>query len=381
VVTNKHVIRDGVFFQVKHGKRVWPAQVSHLHPRHDMCQLQVEQLDAPSVSLKDSSCIIVGERVYAIGAPKGFDLTISEGLVSGLRKRGGTTVVQTTAPISSGSSGGGLFDEEGELVGITTFSIVDGQSLNFALLANLILTLEEHPFTGGAGCTDVASEPEQPELEDLAAQKMDERKYGEAVKLWRQALALRPANKNSWFRIGVAYSMVGLHEDAIEAYHQAVRLDPQFGDAWQQLGAGYTVYTKEFDKGIEALNEAIRLQPDNVRAWILLGDAYREKELREDALAAYTEAIRINPEHHHAWYRLGVFHVFADPYSNDGISAMRQAVRLEPDEPDYWYWLALAYRSHRNLGDAQKEAQALNRLEDLDPKLAREYKRDFKDLE
>ena len=67
-----------------------------------------------------------------------FDLenTLGEGIVSGLRKRRDVDLVQTTAPISPGSSGGGLFDASGNLIGITTFLLRDGQNLNFAIAAD-----------------------------------------------------------------------------------------------------------------------------------------------------------------------------------------------------------------------------------------------------
>ena len=101
----------------------------------------------------DSDLVTVGQAVYAIGSPKGFELTLSEGIVSGLREIGdGFHVVQTSAAISAGSSGGGLFDSAGRLIGVTSFKIRDGENLNFALPANYIqgmtsstlsITLEE----------------------------------------------------------------------------------------------------------------------------------------------------------------------------------------------------------------------------------------------
>jgi S1-C subfamily serine protease len=84
----------------------------------------------------------VGERVFAIGAPEGLDLTLSEGIISRLEvwKPEGVPdaesmveQIQTTAAISPGSSGGGLFDQAGRLIGITTSSIRGAQNLNFAI--------------------------------------------------------------------------------------------------------------------------------------------------------------------------------------------------------------------------------------------------------
>jgi hypothetical protein len=71
----------------------------------------------------------------APGAPQGFELSIAEGIVSSKRTIDGERFVQTSAPISKGSSGGGLFDAQGNLLGITTKIRKDAQNLNFAIAA------------------------------------------------------------------------------------------------------------------------------------------------------------------------------------------------------------------------------------------------------
>lgn len=73
--------------------------------------------------------------------PRGLELSVSDGLVSSVRPYGAFPLIQTNAPISKGSSGGGLFDTDGRLVGITTSSAIDGQNINFALVADLITQL------------------------------------------------------------------------------------------------------------------------------------------------------------------------------------------------------------------------------------------------
>jgi hypothetical protein len=92
----------------------------------------------------------IGQRVYAIGAPQGLELTISEGIVSSLREVPGGSVIQTTAPISPGSSGGGLFDLSGRLVGIMTFQHRYGQNLNFALPADWIAGMQTRRASASA---------------------------------------------------------------------------------------------------------------------------------------------------------------------------------------------------------------------------------------
>lgn len=77
--------------------------------------------------------------MFSIGARQGFELSLGEGIVSSKRSKDGVRLLQTSAPISKGASGGGLFDAQGNLVGITTFMIRDAQNLNFAI------AVEEYP--------------------------------------------------------------------------------------------------------------------------------------------------------------------------------------------------------------------------------------------
>src|SRR5262249_5962675 len=147
IVTNHHVIAGAAGIQVRQGGRSWPATVEAIEPKHDLAILKVKDLDLPRVSLRPSTALVVGERVYAVGAPRGLELTLSDGLVSALRRDkpgkgakiakgaddddASPALIQTTAPVSPGSSGGGLFDAQGRLVGIITFG-AGGQNLNFA---------------------------------------------------------------------------------------------------------------------------------------------------------------------------------------------------------------------------------------------------------
>jgi Trypsin-like peptidase domain len=77
----------------------------------------------------------VGERVYAIGNPRGLEQSISEGIVSGLRDEDGTLWIQHSAPIFPGSSGGALISSRGELLGINSWFVKESQGLNFAVPA------------------------------------------------------------------------------------------------------------------------------------------------------------------------------------------------------------------------------------------------------
>lgn len=132
LVTNCHVIARGTNFRVGHKQQHWPARLVAHDTDRDLCALGVEGLDVTPARVGDTGALRVGQRVYAIGTPEGFELTFSEGLISGLRQARFGQYIQTTAPLSDGSSGGGLFDSHGRLIGITSFVFSHGQNLNFA---------------------------------------------------------------------------------------------------------------------------------------------------------------------------------------------------------------------------------------------------------
>ena len=132
LVTNCHVIARGKVFQVGHMQKRSPGRLMAYDADQDLCVLNVQRLDVTPARIGDAKTVRVGQRVYAIGTPEGFELTLSEGLISGLREAAGGRYIQTTAPMSEGSSGGGLFDSEGRLIGITAFVFSAGQNLNFA---------------------------------------------------------------------------------------------------------------------------------------------------------------------------------------------------------------------------------------------------------
>ena len=154
VATNCHVVDDGtaiIVFKANNRRaqkdEVFRAQIHRAHKARDLCLLEVAGLWGVAANLRRTDSLTVGESVYAIGAPQGLDYSLSAGVISQLRKEEGESIprIQTDAAISPGSSGGGLFDAQGNLVGITT-SIHAGdkvQGINFAIPADWILQAEQ----------------------------------------------------------------------------------------------------------------------------------------------------------------------------------------------------------------------------------------------
>ena len=149
VITNCHVALKGPIVEVRAGKDSFPATVALADETYDLCQLSVAGgFSAPAVEVGNMQYVRTGQKVFAIGAPQGLDLTISEGIVSSIRETSLGKILQTTAAISPGSSGGGLFNLSGQLIGITTFQHRSGQNLNFAVPADWIADMAPR---GGSG--------------------------------------------------------------------------------------------------------------------------------------------------------------------------------------------------------------------------------------
>jgi S1-C subfamily serine protease len=158
LITNCHVTQGSTEIEVRIGGQVHSARVDTADEEFDLCRLNVSGMTAPSVAIADVAAVRPGQKVLALGAPKGLELTISEGIVSALREVPDGTLIQTTAPISPGSSGGGLFNSAGELVGIITLTSRYGQNLNFAVPADWIGRMRDRPAsaTGEGGAAGYA---------------------------------------------------------------------------------------------------------------------------------------------------------------------------------------------------------------------------------
>ena len=147
IATNYHVIKGAYSAKVKtyDGKTYDVSKVFAYDSTQDMALIKINATGLQPVSLGDSDKIGTGDKIYTIGNPLGLNDTMSDGLISSKsRIVNGATYIQISAPLSSGSSGGVLVNEQAEVIGITSAGMTDGQNLNFAIPINLLkLTLTQ----------------------------------------------------------------------------------------------------------------------------------------------------------------------------------------------------------------------------------------------
>ena len=145
VVTNYHVVRGAKSLAIRApsggGSQQRVDFLLGYSVEHDVAALQISGGSLPALSTETSEKVKVGDHVVAIGAPLGLESTVSEGIVSAVREAAGGDIIQTTASISPGSSGGPLLNHYGKVVGVTTAMMLNGQNLNFVIPSRYITEL------------------------------------------------------------------------------------------------------------------------------------------------------------------------------------------------------------------------------------------------
>lgn len=144
IATNYHVI-DGaskiVYKHIGSNQFYEIEKISSYSINLDLAILVTKRKGKP-LNIGKVENISIGEKIIAIGNPRGLEGSVSEGIVSAIRGKTENKFFQITAPISPGSSGGPLFNVEGNVIGITTATLQDSQNLNFAMPAELLITLK-----------------------------------------------------------------------------------------------------------------------------------------------------------------------------------------------------------------------------------------------
>jgi tetratricopeptide (TPR) repeat protein len=154
--TNYHVVDgiDSIIVKTSDGT-YYDAELLLIDEKNDMAILRIKNANGtkfPTIKFANSDALKVGQEVFAIGSPLGYEYTISQGIIAGIRdnekvsfsdpitympiEKSFEKVIQITAAISPGNSGGALFNRKGEVIGITTYTYTGYGNLNFAIAIN-----------------------------------------------------------------------------------------------------------------------------------------------------------------------------------------------------------------------------------------------------
>ena len=406
VVTNRHVI-EGAYkaeIHLSNGNTYPVKGVLAVDGEGDIALLQVEvpaSLVSPLTVVRTSPQ--EGEGIVVIGNPFGFEGSVSNGIVSAVRDIPNYgRIIQITAPISPGSSGSPVVNMSGQLVGVATLQLTDGQSLNFAVPSERVAQLQAGTLTSFSDLVVSSRRNKRAAAEHFYAQGLGflshddwakalplfERavdtdpdyaeawyqtsycngmlgRHNEALRASRQVIRLRPDWPEPYVNMGHAYSRLAQYQDAINAYKQALRLDPYNADVQYAMGLTYGKWNKPDDE-ILSYRKAINLSPDHVGAYERLGLAYFRLGRFKEAAAAFNQLRMLKPGEAKASNYLGETYLKLNRVE-EGIEAFKQATRLKPDFGTAYYNLALGYLA---LGDREAALVQYNILKAIDADLA-----------
>lgn len=283
IITNKHVIEDAYKAEIKtyDGSTY---QVSGILGSDDDGDLAILEISLP-INKKFIPLSISptkpeeGERILVIGNPLGLEGTISDGLVSSIRKFDSVTAIQITAPISPGSSGSPVINLKGQAVGIATSQLAKGQNLNFAMASERISKIT---VIKSKSLPDFVAENNEKKLIQASVLVEKGKKVAEATFIESIAKAKKDNQKN----FSVDNEKVKKdNENAIPFFREALNIDSTYAPAWDELGNAY--YSLErYKDAINAFRAALVL---NYRKFTLLQNlANSHRELKEFTLAIKT---------------------------------------------------------------------------------------------
>jgi cytochrome c-type biogenesis protein CcmH/NrfG len=376
IATSCGVLEGGVSYQVGLGKEFRRATLYVKDQDKGLCLLNTERLARKPAHLGKAENLTVRAPVYAVGAPRGRGLTFASGIVTQLQG-GPPPLIQTSAAIPDGYLGGGLFDGEGRLVGITKHHIDGGRKLTLAMPVEWIADVEpgRKPVVKSPSQKPVVKGPSQiewrkradtleaskdwqglfdwcqawtksqPESDlawySLGAASAQLSRYAESVEAFRQALQINPEKAEYWSSLGLSYGKLNRNNDVVNAYREALRINPKEPEYWSNIGAAYSKVNRH-DDAIEAYRQVLRSKPGEAEYWFKLGFAYRAINRHTESIGAFRQALQINPEKAEYWSSLGFAYSKLDLH-NDALDAYRQALRIKPKEAEYWSGLGFAY--------------------------------------
>jgi S1-C subfamily serine protease len=278
VVTNLHVIRGAQRCEIKtlDGKgKVFPVTgLLSVDEEGDLALLGVDMPpDRPRATELASVLPDEGEQIVVIGNPLKLEGSVTDGIVSAVREVPNVgQIIQITAPISHGNSGSPVFNMKGQVIGVVTVKVTNGQNINLAIGAARVARLSAGPLR------PIASIPAKERTSDVA---------------------------ESLYRTGLDSLWLGNYDNAIGYFETAANRNPKRADTWVQVGYCKVKQGKS-GEAIRAYQHALELRPNSEEIHNKLGDAYYYAGRLHDAIASYSRAAAIRPDNADAHYNLAV---------------------------------------------------------------------------
>ncbi len=286
VLTNLHVIRGAYRAEIRtldaKGRVYSVKGVLSIDEEGDLALLSVD-IPAARIQPLEISTILPedGERIFVIGNPLRLEGSVSDGIVSAVREVPNLgKIIQITAPVSHGNSGSPLFNLKGQVIGVVTIRVINGENINLAIESTRVSRLPANKFMMLAELVSRTNERDSAEAvaASLYRSGLDSMwlgNYDGALGYFENAVNKDPKRADAWIQVGYCKTKQGKTADAIRAYQQALQLGLNSAEVYNKLGDAH-FYAARFSEAIEAYKEAVRLDPKSAEAYYNLAITYHE---------------------------------------------------------------------------------------------------------
>jgi Flp pilus assembly protein TadD len=308
VVTNLHVVRGAARAEIKtlDGKpKVYPVSGAlAVDEEGDLALLGVDMPAQPARStVLATELPEEGEQIFVIGNPLKLEGSVSDGIVSAVREVPNSyRIIQITAPISHGNSGSPVFNLRGQVLGVVTVKVTNGQNINLALEVARVRELRAGKLQR---LSDIAPKSKSDVADSSYRNGLDSLwlgNYDSAVGYFENAVNKNPKRADAWVEVGYCRVKQGKSQEAIHAYQQALQLKPEDADIHNKLGDAY-YYAGRLREAIESYTTAKELRPNNPETFYNLAVAYTESGNPTMAAAEARTLQRLDPKLYEKYLR------------------------------------------------------------------------------
>jgi Flp pilus assembly protein TadD len=374
VATNAHVVKNAYRIRVVKDGRSWEAVALCLAPDRDLVLLQLAALPLPPAETAPRDALVAGLKVVSLGYPGGLGLKTDPGTVTSLWTYRGDHLIQTDTHNRPGCSGGGLFTEDGKLLGITTFNMPQAGNVDFAVPVDWVLNLlDNREGAPGLRCPLVVVDRLLLDFADLLAEDpANLRNWLAVTATW---VASAPRDAEGWYARATALERTLMDapsgeqaniQAVLDAYTRAVELNPAYVRALNNLGA----FLDTLNRSREAqrtFRVAIKTDPNYGLAWLNLGSSLSNTLDFEEATRALARGLHLQGDEPLFWARLGYCELKLGRLV-EAESHYRLALRYSPFHAEWW---GEVHKACLALNRPEEAQAALDRVAALEPELAR----------
>lgn len=296
IYTNYHVINSSSKIEIRNENQIInDVKIIGFDNEKDVAVLKIPYGLIPALNISNSE-IKIGQKVYSLGNPLGYENTFAEGIISGIRKNG---EIQFTAPISEGSSGGALLNSKGELIGISNSGYLFAQNINFAVPIDEFKKFDyseiniEHYFNLINQISNIyLNKKDLSELNDLIEELKNYsiknkfiyyffgklydycKKYDSSLKYYTIAIDLYPNFTSLYFKRAKVYENLNLHEEALYDINQAIQIDINNHEGYLKRGKFYKNVLNNYKEAIKDFSYALEINPKATEIYSLRSECY-----------------------------------------------------------------------------------------------------------